>query len=153
MWAEQNIPGDPFYNVEFRAGFEAVLLGHHGNPEYITYNLTYLGCNAIIVAYGDSMYPEIRHGDKLDIKQVHTISHNTLFPREIYAIITENLQTIKYLHKGSSPNHVVLLPENLQKYAPIEISIIDITALFVVKVITRGRQQKKIQKPVTVTGR
>ena len=89
--------GVPFYDVEFRAGFELVMEDQRVNPEYTIYDPIYKGCDAVVPAFGDSMTPVIHSGDKIGIKK---IALDKILFGQIYAILTEEWRTIKYIRKS-----------------------------------------------------
>lgn len=110
---DQNI-GVPYYDVDFVAGF-----GLLQNEQTIvpTYNIVFkpfeeaqLWCNVT----GNSMSPQINPGDIIALKEVNDL-RNILYG-EIYAVVLEEMRTIKIIRKSSDPEMFRFVPINTVDY-------------------------------------
>lgn len=105
--------GCPYFNVDFRAGFDLLVNNQTTLPEYFIDFLPYntegaLWCNAT----GESMKPEINNGDFILIKEVYNWLDYIDF-NDIYGIVTSNgFRTIKRIAKGTSKDTYSLIPTN-----------------------------------------
>ncbi len=106
------------------------------NPEYMIYDPIYKGCDAVVPAFGDSMVPVVHSGDKIGIKKT-TI--DKILYGEIYAILTEDWRTIKYIRKSEDNNKIRLIPENKLDFDEQDILKTDVLEVFLVKVIAREK--------------
>ena len=103
--------GRPYYNVDFPGGFEEVFNDHNITPtSYINipeYNRdNYVWVNLT----GHSMHPVIQSGDKICICEIKDIT--SIIYGEIYAIVTEEMRTVKYVTRSELKDHIRLVPEN-----------------------------------------
>ena len=86
--------GRPYYNVDFRLGFDIMTNDQTTNPDYMIDFPPYNDVDCWVNAHGDSMAPTISSGDIVALK--HIEDHSYLINGEIYAIVTTNgLRTIK----------------------------------------------------------
>lgn len=86
--------GRPYYNVDFRLGFDIMTNDQTVNPDYMIDFPPYNDVDCWINAHGDSMAPTISSGDIVALKRID--DHSYLINGEIYAIVTTNgLRTIK----------------------------------------------------------
>ena len=86
--------GKPYYNVDFRLGFDIMLNDQTRIPDYLIDFPPYNDCDCWVNAHGDSMSPTISSGDIVALKRIIDFSY--LINGEIYAIVTSNgLRTIK----------------------------------------------------------
>ena len=131
---QYEVKGVPYFDVEFKAGFDLLMVDAKTNPEYMIYDPIYAGCDAVIPAFGNSMTPKIFSGDRLGIK---VISIEDIFFGEIYALVTKDLRTLKYVRRSKDETKVLLVPENKEDFDEQEISKNKILKVFLVKVITR----------------
>lgn len=101
--------GQPFYDVDFMAGFDDVFDPKVSVP---TCNIVVPGfsratawCNVT----GHSMEPKINHGDIIALRecQVEDIQYG-----EVYAVVLGEIHTIKTLRKGSRPGMLRYVPTN-----------------------------------------
>ena len=93
--------GKPYYNVDFRLGFDVLLNDQTQNPDYLIDFPPYNDCDCWCNAYGNSMYPTIASGDIVALKRITDISY--LINGEIYAIVTSNgLRTIKRIRDNGT---------------------------------------------------
>lgn len=101
--------GVPYYDVDFTAGFDAIfnnqtLLPAH-NIVFKPFEEAQLWCNVT----GDSMADKINSGDIIALKE---ISVESILYGEIYAIVLDDVRTIKVLRKSSDPNKLRFVPIN-----------------------------------------
>lgn len=102
--------GVPYYDVEFKMGFELLVNDQTTKPDYMIdcapYNKADFWCNAS----GNSMYPTIAHGDKIAVKEVLD-PKSCLISGEIYAIVTTNeLRAIKRIKDNGDT--ITLISDN-----------------------------------------
>lgn len=103
--------GNPYYNVDFAAGFSLLINDQTINPDYYIDFSPFnepgaIWCNAT----GDSMVPDILSGDKIVLKKINDPSVMPL--GEIYGIVTDEFRTIKRVRKASDNDHWLLVPSN-----------------------------------------
>jgi phage repressor protein C with HTH and peptisase S24 domain len=113
--------GRPYYNVDFRLGFDIMTNDQTTNPDYMIDFPPYNDVDCWVNAHGDSMAPTISSGDIVALK--HIEDHSYLINGEIYAIVTTNgLRTIKRIRDNGetftliADNHEVgeqIIPKNL----------------------------------------
>lgn len=101
--------GVPYYDVDFTAGFDAIfnnqtLLPAH-NIVFKPFEEAQLWCNVT----GDSMADKINSGDIIALKE---ISVESILYGEIYAVVLDDVRTIKVLRKSSDPNKLRFVPIN-----------------------------------------
>lgn len=101
--------GVPYYDVDFAAGFDAIfnnqtLLPAH-NIVFKPFQEAQLWCNVT----GDSMADKINNGDIIALKEA---SVESILYGEIYAIVLDDIRTIKILRKASDPNKLRFIPIN-----------------------------------------
>lgn len=113
--------GRPYYNVDFRLGFDIMTNDQTTNPDYMIDFPPYNDVDCWVNAHGDSMAPTISSGDIVALK--HIEDHSYLINGEIYAIVTTNgLRTIKRIRDNGetftliADNHEVgeqIIPKQL----------------------------------------
>jgi phage repressor protein C with HTH and peptisase S24 domain len=102
--------GVPYYNVDFRLGFDLMVNSQTVNPDYMIDFEPYNNCDCWCNARGDSMAPTIANGDVIALKEVMD-PKSCLINDEIYAIVTTNdLRTIKRIKDNGDT--VTLIPDN-----------------------------------------
>lgn len=130
--------GIPMFNVPITASFiqtyrdETVF-----QPQYYLHDPRFKDCNFGVIITGDSMYPEIRHGDFVLCKEIEDKSF--IVYGDIYYITAMNgLETCKYIHGHTTDEEkMMLVPRNDSiPSSPIHRKMID--RLFKVKGIVRG---------------
>lgn len=111
--------GQPYYDVDFLAGFDEVFNSQVSIP----------ACNVVVPGFtrvslwcnvtGHSMEPQINHGDMIALREctVRDIQYG-----EVYAVVLDTIRTIKIIRKGSSPKVVRYIPVN-EKYDEQEFEI------------------------------
>lgn len=105
--------GVPYYNVDFAAGFDLMFNDQTVNP---TANIVVYGfekaktwCNVT----GDSMYPKICHGDMIALREC---ALDDVMFGEIYAVVLDNIRTVKIIRKSKDPAMLRFIPINTEKY-------------------------------------
>lgn len=103
--------GVPYYDVDFKLGFEDMDAPGAVNPEYLVkmpgYEKATLWCNAS----GHSMEPEINSGDILALQRIEDFSFLPF--GDIYGFITTNgMRTIKRLGRSAKEGFYRLIPTN-----------------------------------------
>lgn len=111
--------GQPYYDVDFLAGFDEVFNSQVSIP----------ACNVVVPGFtrvslwcnvtGHSMEPQINHGDMIALREctVRDIQYG-----EVYAVVLDTIRTIKIIRKGSSPKVLRCIPVN-EKYDEQEFEI------------------------------
>jgi transcriptional regulator with XRE-family HTH domain len=127
--------GVPIYDAEFSMGTaksliearaDVPIVGRLSLPEVA-------GCDAIIRgARGMSMSDFINEGDWVGLKKV--IDMDFIFWDYPYGIVTDEIEVIKYIRRGSSNKEVVLASHN-PAYSDVVLPKKKITHLFLVKVV------------------
>ena len=104
--------GVPYYNVDFRMGFDLIVNSQTVNPDYMIDFEPYNNCDCWVNARGDSMTPTLSNGDVIALKEVKE-PKSCLINDEIYAIVTTNdLRTIKRIKDNGDT--ITLVPDNKQ---------------------------------------
>jgi len=102
--------GVPYYNVDFKMGFDLMENCQTVNPDYMIDFEPYNSCDCWCNARGDSMAPTISNGDVIALKEVRD-PKSCLINNEIYAIVTTNdLRTIKRIKDNGDT--ITLIPDN-----------------------------------------
>lgn len=111
--------GVPYYDVDFKLGFDIMGNNQTVNPDYLIDFAPYNKADAWCNASGDSMQPTISNGDKIALKEVRD-PQSCLINGEIYAIVTTNeLRTIKRVRDNGET--ITLIADN-PKYGEQTIS-------------------------------
>lgn len=123
----------PVLDTEFSAGFVEQI--RDKQPEILTYtNMPEVqGCDYIIRAKGDSMADYINNMDWIGIKMIH--DKEVISYGNAYAIVTKDLQLIKYIRKGSKGNY--LLSSRNKDYDDFELPITKVLDLFIIKTVLK----------------
>ena len=102
--------GVPYYNVDFKMGYDLMMNDQTVTPEYMIDFAPYNRCDCWCNASGDSMRPTISNGDKIALKEIPD-PRTCLISGEIYAIVTTNdLRTIKRVHDNGET--ITLIADN-----------------------------------------
>lgn len=106
--------GNPYYAVDFIGGFSSMFNDQTIVPAYY---IDYKPFNEANVMYvnltGDSMKPELSHGDVIAIKEA-TTQLEYLPYGEIYAIVTDDFRTVKRISRSDKDGFIKLIPTNKQ---------------------------------------
>ena len=105
--------GKPYYDVDFLGGFNEIVNSQVTIPAN---NIVIQGfekadfwCNVT----GHSMEPKINHGD---IIALHKCTLQDIQYGEIYAVVLDNIRTIKILRRSSDPKKLRFIPINITNY-------------------------------------
>lgn len=119
--------GLPYYDVDIAAGFDGFIDNPSVLPTYYIdfkpYNHASFWCNVT----GRSMEPVIHHGDIVALKECRL---EEVLYGEIYAVIMDDVRTIKIVRKGSSPDKIKLVPINTEEFDEQEFLIKNLRALY-----------------------
>ena len=105
--------GVPYFDVDFTAGFNLIFNDQTVNP---TANIVVYGFERASVwcnVTGDSMYPKICHGDMIVLRECRP---DDVLYGEIYAVVLDNIRTVKILRKAKDPTMLRFIPINTEKY-------------------------------------
>lgn len=120
--------GVPYFDVDFKLGFDEMENPGTTNPEYLIkmpgYEKATMWCNVT----GRSMEPEISNGDIIALERIEDFSFLPF--GDVYGIITVNgMRTIKRLGRGASEGSYRLIPTN-KEYDEQEIPVTAIAAVY-----------------------
>jgi transcriptional regulator with XRE-family HTH domain len=123
--------GVPVYDTEFSLGFNEKI---KESPSILGYiNLAaFKGCDAIVRAKGESMARYINNNDWIGIKRIYDF--DVINYGNPYGIVTKELEMIKYLKKGKSPDTYLLKCEN-EKFEDFEIKKSKVLELYLIKTV------------------
>ncbi len=127
IYGNQTRIGLPYYDVDFLGGFNEVFNDQGAAPAYYIdfkpFNHADFWCNLS----GDSMSPRLNHGDIIALKRctLEAVQYG-----EIYAVVMEELRTVKVLRKGKDTKHLRFIPLNLECYDEKEYHIANILHIF-----------------------
>lgn len=132
--------GVPYFDVDFIGGFDIVLNDQTINPLYYIDFKQYNAADYWVNVSGHSMSPEVSNGDMVAIKELNDWPLHLLYG-EMYALVTSENRTIKYVRKSNKgDDYLRLVPVNTEKYDEQ-----DIPASIVSKVFKVLGCAKKIQ--------
>ena len=124
--------GQPYYDVDFMAGFDVMVNDQTTLPKYNIDFAPYnhdgvLWCNVT----GNSMQPLISSGDIIAIKRMLEWKDFILYG-EVYGVVTNDLRTIKIVTKSSKGDEYVrLVPANpSSEYQPQDLPVKLITQMY-----------------------
>ncbi|HYG16526.1 MAG TPA: S24 family peptidase [Bacteroidia bacterium] len=121
----------PFYNVDVTASAFPVFADEREEPEYFISIPAFKDCDFAVPIYGDSMYPKIKNGHIVAVKEVK--NKTVILYGEIYLVITEDYRTVKYIRKHPGDISKVLLCSENPSFDDVEISRDSIIRLFKVR--------------------
>jgi len=105
--------GIPYFNVDFTAGFDVLFDSQSAQPDSYVTSPLFADSECVVKCSGDSMAPKIPNGCYIGLKKIDV--DDILFG-EVYAIVTNNWRTIKYVRKADKSNKLLLVPENKVDY-------------------------------------
>lgn len=106
--------GNPYYAVDFIGGFSTLFNDQTTIPAYYIDYKPFNEKNVIYVNLtGDSMKPELNHGDIIALKEA-TSPIEYLPYGEIYAIVTDDFRTVKRIGRSEKDGYIRLIPTNKQ---------------------------------------
>jgi phage repressor protein C with HTH and peptisase S24 domain len=104
--------GVPYYDVDFTGGLDSVENDQTANPACYIYFPQYAKAESWVNVTGRSMEPLINHGDMIAIKRLEDWNTYLLYG-EVYAIVTDEYRTIKYVRKSTKgDDYLRLIPAN-----------------------------------------
>lgn len=130
--------GVPMYNVPVTASFVQTYRDtNEMNPQYYLHDPRFKDCSFGAIITGDSMYPEIRHGDFVVCQEI-TDKRFIVFGDIYYVVSSNGLETCKYINKDPEDrsNYLLVPRNNSIDPSPIPKEMID--RLFKVRGVVRG---------------
>ncbi len=129
--------GVPMYNAPITASFVET---YHDNPiykpQYYLHDPRFKDCAFGAIITGDSMYGEIRHGDFVACKEI--IDRRFIVYGDIYYIVTDELETCKYINADpANPDNYLLVPHN-KSISPSPVPKELVKRLYKVRGVVRG---------------
>lgn len=124
-------PQIPYYNVDVTASAFPVFADEREEPEYFISIPAFKDCDFAVPIYGDSMYPKIKNGHIVAVKEVKNKA--VILYGEIYLVITEDYRTVKYIRKHPGDAAKVLLCSENPSFDDVEIPLDSIIRLFKVR--------------------
>lgn len=121
----------PYYNVDVTASAFPVFADEREEPEYFISIPAFKDCDFAVPIYGDSMYPKIKNGHIVAVKEVK--NKGVILYGEIYLVITEDYRTVKYIRKHPGDISKVLLCSENPSFDDVEIPRDSIIRLFKVR--------------------
>jgi len=95
-------PKIPYYNIDVTASAFPVFADEREEPEYFMSIPAFKNCDFAVPIYGDSMYPKIKNGHIVAVKEVKNKA--VILYGEIYLVITEDYRTVKYIRCSENPS-------------------------------------------------
>lgn len=130
--------GVPMYNVPVTASFVQTYRDNNVmNPQYYLHDPRFKDCSFGAIITGDSMYPEIRHGDFVVCQEI-TDKRFIVFGDIYYVVSSNGLETCKYINKDPEDRSNYLLVPRNSSIDPSPIPKEMIERLFKVRGVVRG---------------
>ena len=127
---ERKILRIPYYEIPATLSPITVYNDSQEIPLYYIEMPALKDCDFALPAWGDSMYPKIKNGQIIAVKELKDKSQ--ILWGEIYLVITSEIRAVKYLRKHQNPSRVILASEN-DHFDDVVIEMDKILRLFVVK--------------------
>lgn len=124
-------PQIPYYNIDVTASAFPVFADEREEPEYFISIPAFKDCDFAVPIYGDSMYPKIKNGHIVAVKEVKNKA--IILYGEIYLVITDDYRTVKYIRKHPSEKEMILLCSENPAFDDVEIPFDSILRLFKVR--------------------
>lgn len=106
------VGGVPYYDVDFIGGMDTVENDQTTDPTYYIHFQQYAKAECWVNVTGRSMEPLINHGDMIALKRIEDWNTYLLYG-EVYAIVTDEYRTIKYVRKSAKgDDYLRLIPAN-----------------------------------------
>lgn len=121
----------PYYEIPATMSPLAVYSDDKEIPVYYIEMPALKDCDFALPAWGDSMYPKIKNGQIIAVKEIKDKSQ--ILWGEIYLVITDEIRAVKYLRKHKDESKVILASENKEHFDDIVIDKNKILNLFIVK--------------------
>lgn len=121
----------PYYDIDASAG--NVTIFETDGKEYIKQYINvpaFSDCQMFIGVSGNSMYPKYCSGELIALKKIQDFG--VMAWNEAHLIVTKEQRLLKYLRKGKSKDHWLLVSEN-KEYEPIDIAVTKVLHLYQVK--------------------
>lgn len=121
----------PYYDIEISAGTVNFYKDYPELP-HTTLEIPFVqGVDLAMPVYGDSMYPKIKNGDIVLLKEIH--DKTVILYGEIYLVITEDYRTLKYIRKHPTSEEKILLVSENDRYDPVPMALNNVIHLFLYK--------------------
>jgi phage repressor protein C with HTH and peptisase S24 domain len=121
----------PYYEIPATMSPIAVYSDEKEIPVYYIEMPALKDCDFALPAWGDSMYPKIKNGQIIAVKELRDKSQ--IQWGEIYLIITDEIRAVKYLRRHQDESKVILASENREHFDDMVIDKDKILHLFIVK--------------------
>lgn len=121
----------PYYDIEISAGTVSFYKDYPELP-HTSLEIPFVqGVDLAMPVYGDSMYPKIKNGDIVLLKEIH--DKTVIMFGEIYLVITEDYRTLKYIRKHPTSEEKILLVSENERYDPVPMALNNVIHLFLYK--------------------
>lgn len=124
--ASSTVQGQPYFDVDFSGGFYEFFQSPDQYPS--DYVAAPLKCDVWCNLVGTSMEPDIKNGDLIALRQIHSV--DDVLYGHIYAVVLDTLRTVKILRKAERDTHLRFIPINAQEYDEQEFEKERIISLF-----------------------
>lgn len=121
----------PYYEIPATLSPIAVYSDEKEIPIYYIEMPALKDCDFALPAWGDSMYPKIKNGQIIAVKEIKDKSQ--ILWGEIYLVITDEIRAVKYLRRHKDESKVILASENHDHFDDVVIDKKKILNLFIVK--------------------
>ena len=132
----RNVPstdrqGTPVYDIDVTAGImpRARMFATENIVGYVNLPGIPEGCRIVTVS-GDSMYPVIRSGDFIAVRELSNLQQ--IFWGQIYVVVLDDYCMVKYVRRHDDPDMVILRSEN-RNYDDMEVRRTDIRDMMFVQ--------------------
>ena len=132
----RNVPstdrqGTPVYDIDVTAGImpRARMFATENIVGYVNLPGIPEGCRIVTVS-GDSMYPVIRSGDFIAVRELSNLQQ--IFWGQIYVVVLDDYCMVKYVRRHDDPEMVILRSEN-RNYDDMEVRRTDIRDMMFVQ--------------------
>ena len=132
----RNVPstdrqGTPVYDIDVTAGImpRARMFASENIVGYVNLPGIPEGCRIVTVS-GDSMYPVIRSGDFIAVRELSNLQQ--IFWGQIYVVVLDDYCMVKYVRRHDDPEMVILRSEN-RNYDDMEVRRTDIRDMMFVQ--------------------
>lgn len=117
----------PFYDIDFSGGFDEVFNDQQAVPDDYIRVPGFERADCWCRLRGDSMYPEIKSGEIIALRECPPAS---IIYGNIYAVVMNDLRTVKQLRKAKSNEYLRFIPINSDKYDEQEFHKSEIIRVF-----------------------
>lgn len=134
--------GVPYFDVEASAHITDMANQEHPNPEFYVDFQPFNDCSAYLPIFGESMFPMIRSGDVVAVKQITNL--NVIQWGEPYLVVTNgesnDLRTVKLVFEADEKDSLVLRASNPNFKGDMVVTKASILGMYLVKGIVTRRQ-------------